>query len=90
MFVVLVTQFVVAWVRERRAKEGFRSALLSKALMAGGMSMIFVREIFRDVPLWIDAPLVILVSLVCLITFVLYLIKLKRYLKNAWTEQENK
>ena len=88
IFVAIVANFLVSWVRAKHAEKGFRSALLPNALMAGGMSVVFVRDFFSDVPIWIDAPLAVLASSVILIALVLYLIKLKRFLINAWAEQE--
>ena len=89
MFLAWVTQLVVAWVWERRGKRAFRS-ILHLALFAGAMLVIFVLEFFRDIPDWIEAPLMILVLATLLIAIALDVIKLKRYLKSAWTEQEKK
>ena len=56
--------------------------------MSAAMSVVFVREFFEYVPIWIDLPLAILVVVAILIAVVLLLIKLKRYLKAQWLEHE--
>ncbi len=83
-FVVVVMQFILLWLQAKKTGKDFREAVLPSALLAGTVSIIFVREFFRDLPLWIDAPLVILCFLVILIVLGLWLVRVKRYLKDAW------
>jgi len=88
LFIAFVTQLAVAWVRAKHAETGFRSALLPQALIAAAISVVFVREFFEYVPIWIDLPLAILVGVANLIAMVLFMFKLKRYLRAQWLEQE--
>ena len=88
LFIWFVVQLAVAWVRAKRAETGVGSSLLPHALIAAALSVVFVRDLFEYVPIWIDAPLVILVLIAILIALVLLRVRLKRYLINTWLEQE--
>jgi hypothetical protein len=84
LLVLLVIQFILSWIQARQTGKSLRSKLLINALMAGSVSLIFAREFFGDLPLWIDATVVVLVSLMILVGLGLETLRLKRYLKSAW------
>lgn len=84
LFILLVIQFLRAWIEARKAGKNFRSTVLPSALIAGGMSLIFVREFLGNLPSWIDATLAILVSLIMLAASLLAAVQLRKYLKTAW------
>lgn len=84
LFVVILIQFSLSWARAKKTGKSFRSAVLPSALMAGLTSIVLARAFFDALPLWIDATLVILVSLVLLIVLALLLVQLRRYLATAW------
>ena len=84
LFVALLLQFILSWVQAKTTGKSFREAVLPSALIAGGVSITFAREFFGDLPVWIEAPLVILCSLLILMALALLLLRLKRYLKAAW------
>lgn len=84
LFVALLAQLALSWTRAKHNGKSFRSAVLPNALMAGGVSIILIREFLKEIPIWIDATLVILVSIIMLLAVGLLLLQLKRYLKNAW------
>src|SRR5437868_13220238 len=84
LFLVVVMQFILMWLQAKKTGKNLREAVLPSALLAGTVSIIFVREFFRDLPLWIDAPIAILCSLIMLFVLGLWLAQLKRYLKGAW------
>jgi peptidoglycan/LPS O-acetylase OafA/YrhL len=85
LFVFFVIQLIMSWFQARRTGKSFRAAVLPNALMAGALSIIFVREFFGDLPLWIDAPILILCCLIILVYVGLGLVRLERYLKEAWS-----
>jgi len=84
LFAALVLQFILSWVQAKKTGISFRDAVLPSALIAGGVSIILAREFFGDLPVWIEAPLAILCSLLILFALGLLLVRLKRYLKGAW------
>ena len=84
LFIALLAQLALSWTQAKHNEKSLRSAVLPNALMAGGVSIIFIREFFKEIPIWIDATLVILVSIIMLLAVGLLLLQLKRYLKNAW------
>jgi hypothetical protein len=61
-----------------------RHAILPSALIAGGASIIFVREFLGDLPVWLEAPFVILCMLLILTALALLVVQLKRNLKDTW------
>jgi uncharacterized membrane protein YoaK (UPF0700 family) len=84
LFLMLVIQPLLFWLQAKKTGKHLREAVLPNALMAGAVSIIFVREFFGDLPVWIEAPLVILCSLMILFVVGLAAVRLKRYLKEAW------
>jgi len=84
LFLALVLQFILSWAQAKKTGKSFREAVLPGALIAGGVSIIFAREFFNELPVWIEPPLVILCSLLILIALVLLLVRLKSYLNGAW------
>jgi hypothetical protein len=88
--VALVVQFILSWLQAKKTGRSFREAVLPNALMAGGVSIILVREFFGDLPAWGDAPAAILCLLLILIALVLWLVQLKRYLKEAWRLEDKR
>ena len=90
VFVLIVIQLIRSWFQARRTGKSFRAAVLPDALIAGIISIIFVREFFGDRPLWIDLPIVILCSLIILTVLGLGLVRLKRFLKEAWSLEDKK
>jgi hypothetical protein len=90
LFVGPVVLFILSWLRAKETGKSFRAAVLPYALMAGAGSIFFVREFFGDLPLWIDAPLFLLCSLIILIVLGLQLFRLKRYLREAWWLEDKK
>ena len=90
LFVGLVVLFALSWLRAKKTGESFRAAVLPNVLMAGAGSIFFVREFFGDLPLWIDAPMLILCWLMILIVLGLGLVRFKRFLKEAWSLEAKK
>jgi hypothetical protein len=90
LFLTLVVQFVLSWDHAKKTGKSFREAVLPGALIAGGCSIPFAREFFGNLPVWIDAPLVILYSLIILFALGLLLVRLNRYLKDAWRLEDKK
>jgi uncharacterized membrane protein YoaK (UPF0700 family) len=90
LFVGLVMQFILSWLQAKKTGKSFREAVLPSALMAGAFSIIFAREFFGDLPIWIDAPIAILFSLIILFVVGLAAVRLKRYLKEAWRLEDKK
>lgn len=88
LFVASVFLFISSWVQARKRGKSFRSAVLPNALLAGAVSIIFAREFFADLPIWIDAPLAIVVCLVILIGLGLLLLRLRRYLVASWRVEQ--
>ena len=88
IFVAILVQFVATWVQAKRSGKSFRSAALPNALLALGVSIGFARELFKDIPSWIDDPLKAVALLLLLSALAGFLVQLKRYLKNAWHQQE--
>jgi hypothetical protein len=84
LFVVLVMQFVLAWIQARTTGKSFRAGVLPNALIAGAISIAFARELFVEFPVWIDRTLAILCWLLILMALVLWLVRLKRHLKDDW------
>lgn len=87
---LLILQLIVAWRHAKKTGGGFRSTLLPNALAAAAVAIIFVREWFAYVPVWIDAPLVIVCLLLLLTAFLLWGVWLKRYVQEAWQLDERK
>jgi hypothetical protein len=90
IFVVLVVQFIVLWLQAKKTGKSFRAALLPGALVIGAVSIILVRELFGDLPVWIEAPLVILCLLLILIALALFMVRLTRFLKESWRLEDKK
>ncbi len=90
LFVALVVRFILSWIQARKTGKSFRGAVLPNALMAGAVSIILVREFFGDLPVWIDAPILILCFLLILIALGLWLVRLKRFLKESWRLEDQK
>ncbi|HKA19312.1 MAG TPA: hypothetical protein VKN18_13565 [Blastocatellia bacterium] len=88
IFVAILVHFVGAWVLAKRSGKSFQSAVLANALMAAGMSIVIVHEVFKDIPAWIDDSLAAIALLLFLLAGIGFLVRLKHYLKNAWLEQE--
>jgi CDP-diglyceride synthetase len=87
LLVLLVILFILSWIQARQTANSLRSRVLINALLAGGVSLIFAREFFGELPLWIDVTLPILVSIIMLVALGSGLVQLKRYLKSAsWLE----
>ena len=84
LFALLLMQVIVSWLLAKKRGKSFRGALLPTALMAGAISIAFAREFFVDLPVYIDVILVILCCLLILIALGLWLVQLKRYLKESW------
>ena len=84
LFVALVTQFVLAWVQAKKTGKSLREAVLPNALVAAAISILFAREFFGDLTPWVEGPLAILCLLLIVIALALWLVQLKRYLKDAW------
>ena len=82
--VALVAQFILSWLQAKKTGKSLREAVLPNALIAGAVSIIFVREFFGDLPVWIDAPNTILCLLLIIMALGLWLVQLNRYLKEAW------
>jgi protein-S-isoprenylcysteine O-methyltransferase Ste14 len=90
LFVVVVMQFTLSWLHAKKTGKTFREAVLPSALLAVSVSIIFARECFGDLPLWIDAPIAILSSLIILAVAGLAAVEVKRYLKDAWRLENKK
>jgi len=84
LLVLLVIQFILSWIHARQTGNRLRSRVLTNGLMAGCVLLIFAREFFGDLPLWIDATTVVFVSLMILVGLLLETLRLKRYLRSAW------
>jgi protein-S-isoprenylcysteine O-methyltransferase Ste14 len=84
LFVGLVMQFVLSWLQAKKTGKSFREAVLPNALLAVAFSIIFAREFFPDVPMWIEVPILILLSLIILFIVGLAAVRLTRYLKDSW------
>lgn len=84
VFVVLVIQFILSWLRATKTGKSFRAAVLPDALIALAVSMLFVRAFFGDLPVWIDAPIAFICGLVILFLIALAAVRLKRYVTEAW------
>ena len=83
LFALLLMQVIVSWLLAKKKGKSFRGSLLPTAMMAGAISIAFVREFFVVLPVYIDVILVILCWLLILIALGLWLVQLKRYLKEA-------
>ena len=90
LFFGIVIQFVLSWLQAKKTGKSFRVAVLPNALMAGALSIMFVREFFDDLPVWIEGPIVILCFLLILMALGLWFVQLKRYLKEAWRLEDKK
>ncbi len=90
VFVMVVIQFILSWLQAKKTGKSFREAVLPAALIAGAVSIIFVREFFGDLPVWVDAPITILCSLIILFVVGLAVVRLKRYLKEAWRLEDKR
>jgi len=90
LFVALVAQFIVSWLQAKKTGKRFRDSVLPNALAAGAVSIIFAREFFSDLPAWIDAPITILCLLLILMAVGLWLVQVKRYLKEAWRLEDKR
>jgi hypothetical protein len=84
LFAGLLMQVIVSWLLAKKRGKGFRGSFLPTALMAGAISIAFAREFFVVLPVYIEVILVTLCSLLILISLGLWLVQLKRYLKDAW------
>ena len=82
LFALLLMQVILSWLQAKRGK-GFRGSLLPTALMAGAISIAFAREFFVVLPVYIDVILVTLCWLLILIALGLWLVQLKRHLKES-------
>ena len=90
LFIGPVVLFTLSWLRSRETGKSFRAAVLPYALLVAAGSIFFVRGFFGDLPLWIDAPIVVLCSLIILILLGLGLFRLKRHLQGAWRLEDKK
>lgn len=90
LFICLVPQFILSWLQAKKTAKSFREALLPSALIAGAISIGLVREFFGDLPLLIEVPIASLCWLLTLIALGLSLVRLKRYLKEAWRLEAKK
>ena len=95
LLVCLVLGIIVSWLSAKKRGKSIREAILPDSLLAGGALVIFVRELFTNVPQWIDVALGILGALIILLILGLWLIRLKAFvsfLKKAWQleDQTNK
>jgi hypothetical protein len=84
LFVVVVIQFILSWLKAKKTGKNLREAVLSEALIAGAVTIILVRAFFGDLPVWIDAPILIVCSLIILFLVGLAAVRLKRFAKDAW------
>jgi|GEM_PF-5511998 uncharacterized membrane protein YoaK (UPF0700 family) len=84
LFVALVMQLILSSLQAKKTGKSLRGAVLPNALAAGAACIIFVCEFFGDLPIWLAAPIMILCLLLLLMAFGLWLVQLKRYLKEAW------
>ena len=84
LVVGIVLQFVLAWLQAKKTGKRSRESVLPKALMAGALSIMFVREFFGEIPVWIEAPIAVLCFLMILFALGFWLVQLKRHLKDAW------
>lgn len=89
LLVFIILQLILAWRGARKTGKKPRSALLPNILASAAMAIVFVREWFGNIPVWIEAPLVVICLLLILIAFVLWGIWLKRYLRDAWRLEEH-
>jgi hypothetical protein len=90
LFVWFVMQFILSWLQAKKADKSFREAVLPNALLAAAFSIIFAREFFSDLPIWIDAPFALALSLIILFGIGLAAVRLKRYLKEAWRLEDGR
>jgi hypothetical protein len=90
LFVMVFVQVILSWLQAKKTGRSFREAVLPGALMAGAVSIIFVREFFGDLPVSIDATITILCSLTILFVVGLAVVRLKRYLKEAWRMEDRR
>lgn len=86
LFVSIIVQFILSWARAKKTEKSFRAAVLPSALMAIAVSMIFVRFFFEEVPVWVDAPLLIFCFLLISIVLALWIVQFRRYSKNERPE----
>jgi len=87
LFVCLVIQIITFWLIAKKRGKSIREAVLPSALLAGGVLVIFLRELFANVPHWLDVALGIVGSLIILLVLGLWLIRLKgfvSFLKDVW------
>jgi uncharacterized membrane protein len=90
LFALLVMQFILSWLQAKKTGKSFREAVLPTALIAGAVSIIFVRESFGDLPVWIDAPIAILCCLIILCLASLAVIRFRSFVKEAWRLEDKK
>lgn len=90
LFVLVVVQFILSWLQAKKTGRNFREAVLPSALIAGAVLIIFVREFFGDLPVWIDTPIAILCSLIILFLVGLAVVRVKRYAKEAWRLEDKR
>lgn len=83
VFVMVVIQFILSWLQAKKTGKSVREAVLPAALIAVAVSIILVREFFGDLPVWVDAPITILCSLIILFVVGLAVVRLKRYVKRS-------
>ena len=84
LFALLLMQVIVSWLQAKKSGKGFRGSLLPTALMAGAISIAFAREFFVVLPVYLEVILVTLCCLLILISLGLWLVRLKRFLKDSW------
>jgi hypothetical protein len=84
LFVCVGMQLILTWLQSRKTRTNYRKSVLPAALLAGAVSIIFVREFFDDNPRWFDIPVAILLSSILLWLLGLSAVRLTRYLKESW------
>src|SRR5262249_35514284 len=88
LFALLIVQLALSWVQAKKSRKRLR--LQSSILLVAGMTIVFVREWFVDVPSWIDASLAIILWLLLLTVLVRWTLWFRRYLQESWRlEQKN-
>ena len=90
LFFGLVLHFILSWRQARKSGKSFRDAVLLNALLAAVFLIIFIRGFFGDFPLWIDAPITLLLALIILFSIGLATVRLSRHLKAAWRLEDKK
>jgi len=95
LFAGVVMNFIMTWLQAKKTGTSFRESVLPSALVAGAVSIIFVREVIGDIgdrPRWIDIPFLILLSSIISYLLGLSAVRLTRFLRESWRldDKENK